>query len=239
MEKLSEQQYQQLVQTGEILSEDGYGEKVVMLSDGQFVKIFRLKRPWSSGLIKPYVVRFAENAARLERLDIPTLHVDKVVYCASRKRHLGYYRPLAGDTLRDRLADANDEERARLLIALAGFLAHLHQLGVYFRSAHFGNLVVHNENLEFGLIDVADMRFRRRPLGPLMRARNFRHMCRYEQDRNDLRAYGLTNFLDHYLACSRLTGRARTVFLQQLRKSLPWFTAEIAAIEDFEREADE
>lgn len=234
MEQVTEEQYRHLVEAGEVLSRDGYGEKVIQLPDGLLVKAFRLKRPWSSGLWKPYAVRFAENAARLDTLRIPTVAVEKVAYCASRKRHLVFYRPLAGETLRDRLAAAPAEDDV-VMEALVDFLAELHRLGIYFRSVHFGNVVVRGESQGLGLIDVADMRFRRKALGPVMRARNFRHLCRYVEDRSAFDRYGVERFVTRYLMRSELSADQARAFLKQLQVSLPWFADQIVNIENTER----
>lgn len=223
MQRITAEAYAELLRDGEVLSSDGYGEKVLLAADGLLIKAFRLKRPWSSGRWKSYAVRFAENAVRLHRLGVPTVIVERVANCAARKRHLVFYRPLAGTTLRDALQGATPEETTRLLLEFAGFLAELHQLGVYFRSIHFGNVVVPHGPGRLGLIDVADMRFRDKPLNATLRARNFRHLARYEIDRNALQVCGAAAFLRSYLAQAGLAAKPEQKFLKQLQRDLPLF----------------
>jgi len=235
MERISAEAYAGLMSGAEVLSRDGYGEKVVALADGLMVKAFRLKRPWSSGRWKSYAVRFAENAERLKALDIPTVSVERVAYCEPRKRHLVFYRPLAGTTLRDSLQAADPQETSSLLLRFAGFLADLHRSGVYFRSIHFGNVVLVEGTDRLGLIDVADMRFRGRALSPDLRARNFHHLARYEVDRRALQTCGGAEFLQAYLAQAALAKKPTQKFVQQLHRDLPMFAAPQQGTEEFTR----
>ena len=83
-----------------------------------------------------------------------------------------------------------------MLIELADFMAHLHQSGIYFRSVHFGNIIVMPGRQGLGLIDVADMMFKRRPLRSGERCRNFRHMLRYPEDVAFLGEFGWEQFIN-------------------------------------------
>jgi hypothetical protein len=87
--------------------------------------------------------------------------------------------------------------------ALARYLAQLHDKGVYFRSIHFGNIIV-DEAGAFALIDVADTRFKGRSLGNGERARNFRHLLRYPEDRQALARFGNERFVHEYLQAAHL-----------------------------------
>lgn len=75
----------------------------------------------------------------------------------------------------------------RWIAEFGRFLGQLHRQGVYFRSLHFGNLVVGDGGV-FGLIDVADLEFRAAPLPPSLVVRNLRHLLRYPQDGDRVRA---------------------------------------------------
>ena len=94
-----------------------------------------------------------------------------------------HYRPLDGMTIRQVIAADLAPERAdELRIRLFQFISHLHRLGVYFRSAHLGNIVLTPTD-RFGLIDIADLKIARFRLGPFRRRRNLRHVLRYAGDR--------------------------------------------------------
>ena len=91
-----------------------------------------------------------------------------------------YYAPLAGETVRQ--LQGTPEENETLRSQLGAFIAQLHEKGVYFRSLHFGNVVLTPQN-QLGLIDIADLRCQRRALSDSKRLRNFAHLLRYKQDR--------------------------------------------------------
>jgi hypothetical protein len=215
---LSLAEYQALVAQSQVIERDHYGEKVLIAPDGNFIKIFRSKKTFSTAALKPYALRFWSNAEQLARLGIATVQVHSVSYCPENRRHLVEYRPLAGETLRAVLREGGDP--AVLLTRFARFLAELHRRGVYFRSIHFGNVIIQLDSDEPGLIDVADMRIRSRPLGAMARTRNFRHFLRYPEDVRALEAFGLERFLNIYLETADLHGWRRMLFQRLAERTL-------------------
>jgi hypothetical protein len=207
-----------LIDRCKVIERDAYGEKVLIAPDGNFIKIFRTKKHLSTAAIRPYAQRFQSNAEKLACLGIPTIQVHSVSYCPENRRHLVTYRPLPGETLRAALRTGEGQDD--LLAAFARFLAELHRLGIYFRSIHFGNVIVPTESGELGLIDIADMRIRRRPLGARARARNFRHFLRYREDVHALEAFGLARFLEIYLEAADLRGWRCLLFHRLAERTL-------------------
>jgi hypothetical protein len=186
-----------------VLEADRRGEKVLLTPDDRIIKLFYPRRRFSSARIYPYAFRFWNNARRLHAKAIPTVHCEQLRHDRARERYLISYPLLAGTTLRDglesgRFGDVQLEE-------LAVFLARLHRLGILFRSIHLGNVLV-LENGEFGLIDIADMSIRNRPIGLHKRARNFRHLLHDRRDRALLSAFGYDRLLGHYESAANLTG---------------------------------
>ena len=100
---------------------------------------------------------------------------------SSPYRSVVHYQPLAGETLRNLLQKDSTLDQRKLYIRLAEFITKLHNLGVYFRSLHMGNIVLTPDN-RLGLIDISDMRCLGRPLSRRMRNRNYQHLLRYESD---------------------------------------------------------
>lgn len=181
-EILSDSAFQALAASAAALERDAHGPKVLALADGSYLKLFRRKHRLSRARLLPYSTRFARNAARLARLGIATVEVTARLAIPSIDRTAVRYRPLAGETLAALAARGPlDTDAAR---HLGAFIARLHQHGVLFRSLHLGNIVRTGDG-SLGLIDVADLRFRRR-LGWRARARNFRHLLRRPQDRTAL-----------------------------------------------------
>ena len=179
---MTPQEYQYLVDSCQVLEKDSYGEKVLRCSDGKIVKIFRLKRFFSSALIYPYARRFSRNALKLHALEIPTIHVVRTAHCPQPSRDLVWYQPVEGRTLRDQ---ARDQLLPNLIEDLGAFIAGLHQHGVLFRSLHWGNIIVQPDDT-FALIDIADLKCYRRALSSSQRQRNFFHFLRCAEDRNCL-----------------------------------------------------
>jgi len=170
-----------------VIEQDQHGEKVLLLPDGTYLKLFRRKRVLTSAAWKPYAQRFVENAAALRRLDIPCPQVLKHYRIPAISRDAVHYLPLAGKTIRQVISDGLSEARATALRSqLLEFINHIHSLGIFFRSAHLGNIVLTPEGT-LGLIDISDLKISWFALGPFRRRRNLRHVLRCREDREWLR----------------------------------------------------
>lgn len=160
----------------EVLEADPHGDKVLRLADGTILKLFRRKRLISSAALYPYAQRFANNAAALEKLDIPVPKIIAVMRISELSRDVVHYAPLAGSTLRELArAGLSSDRKHRLKEAFTQFVIYLHDKGVYFRSLHIGNIVCTPDG-QLGLIDFSDLRIHPWPLGKYLRARNMRRM---------------------------------------------------------------
>jgi tRNA A-37 threonylcarbamoyl transferase component Bud32 len=201
MQALDHNAYLALREGAQVLEADGFGDKVLRLRNGNFLKLFRRKRLLTSAALFPYAQRFADNARALQQLAIPCPQVIAVYQLKSIQRDAVYYAPLEGQTLRQ-LFD-NPERAASLRAQLGEFVAQLHARGVYFRSLHLGNIVLTPDH-SLGLIDIADLKCQRRALSVGKRLRNFQHMLRYSQDRQWLLGDNSSEFLQSYLSSSGL-----------------------------------
>lgn len=165
--------------TAEILEQDAHGLKVLRLPNGDILKIFRIKHFISSAHLYSYARRFCKNAERLRKRNVPTVTIKQLYHLAETSSSAVLYAPLPGQTMRE-LARMNKLDET-LLIRLGVFIARLHQLGIYFRSLHFGNIVLTPDN-RLGLIDIADMRIFSSELSCRRRLRNFHHLFRIKTD---------------------------------------------------------
>ena len=181
MQQLSREQYAAWREGADVFEQDGYGEKVLRLADGTFLKLFRRKSWLSKTAFYPPAKRFADNASELQELGIPCPQVIQLYRLNTPYRSVVHYHPLPGKTLRDLLQRDSGLDQLKLFARFAEFVTQLHELGVYFRSLHMGNVVVTPDN-DFGLIDISDMRCLGRPLSRWMRDRNYQHLLRYESD---------------------------------------------------------
>jgi tRNA A-37 threonylcarbamoyl transferase component Bud32 len=201
MQVLDHNAYLALREGAQVLEADGFGDKVLRLRNGNFLKLFRRKRLLTSAALFPYAQRFADNARALQQLAIACPQVIAVYQLKSIQRDAVYYAPLEGQTLRQLFE--NPERAASLRAQLGEFVAQLHARGVYFRSLHLGNIVLTPDH-SLGLIDIADLKCQRRALSVGKRLRNFQHMLRYSQDRQWLLGDNSSEFLQSYLSSSGL-----------------------------------
>lgn len=179
MRNLTLDEFKQLTQNSTVLADDEHGKKVLELPDHSIIKLFRVKRLISQATFYSPARRFAKNAHKLKQLNIPTITLIDLYNIKSIKRTAVHYQQLEGLTVREFL-QSNPAEEA-FLAHLGRFIAQLHDQGVFFRSAHFGNIIYTPEK-QFGLIDISDMSISRFSLGIFKRLRNLKHIFRIEED---------------------------------------------------------
>lgn len=211
MESITYKEYESLIKGTDVIEKDGFGLKVLATKNGEMIKLFRRKRILSTALFKPYAVRFVDNATHLATLNIPTINVKKLVWCGPIKRHIVIYERLEGELLRNALDQAPDSA-GNIIQSFGQFVAHLHNKGVYFRSAHLKNILLLPSN-EFGLIDISDMQIKRRGLGLNLRQRNFEHILRYQEDKDLMRPH-IDTFIQNYSNTSAFNA-SQTVTVRQ------------------------
>ena len=183
MKSLDNKQYLKMRAGADVTAADEYGDKVLLLKDGTYLKLFRVKRLFTSARLFPYWRRFEKNAEALHALGVPTLKVIESIRLPEIDRTAVHYEPLPGNILRE-VPDFD----ARLVSRLGAFIKELHDKGVYLRSMHLGNVVLTPED-ELGLIDIADMKVYGGSLRKGLRLRNLHHLWRYEQDRRAISPY--------------------------------------------------
>jgi hypothetical protein len=215
---ISTAEFQQLRAGARLLERDERGEKVLLTPDNHIIKLFYPRRKVTSARIYPYAYRFWNNSRQLLQKGIITIQCEQLRYDRHNKRHLIIYPLLPGTTLRDRLAEVTNGDD--YLDKLATWLVTLHAKGILFRSVHLGNILV-LENGDYGLIDVADMSIRQRPLGLIRRARNFRHLLHDRRDRERLGKYGYDRLLDHYETAAGISGYRRALLRRLIRHYAP------------------
>lgn len=213
MQAIDYSTYEALRKGAHVLEADGSGDKVLRLADGKMLKLFRRKRLISSALLFPYAQRFADNTRALKQRGVLCPTVVAVYRIPSIQRDCVYYSPLEGTTVRQ--LQYGTEEADALRFKLGGFIAQLHEKGVYFRSLHFGNVVLTPENT-LGLIDIADLRCQRCAMSNSKRLRNFAHLLRYKEDRQWLLGQDAgATFLEGYRQA--LPEKRQGALIKQLR----------------------
>lgn len=204
--------YERLLSDAHVLERDDFGDKVLRLQNGPYLKLFRIKRRFSLKRIMPESQLFARHAQALKKRGIPTVTVRECVTIPHLKRTGVIYAPLNGRTIRQ--AAAADETDRSMFYRLGGFIAGLHSKGIYFRSLHLGNILLCPDG-SFGLIDISDMRIFPFPLPAAFCIHNFRHLLRCGQDCKILSNGGIENLLDGYEEC-RPISRNRMALNQRI-----------------------
>ena len=157
---------------------------MLLLPNGNYLNLFRVKRFLSFARLWPYSKRFVYNAKRLTPRDIIVPEIIEICQIPSIRRSAFIYRLLQGWTLRG-VGSAIDSKTIRCLGSLYRLL---HQKGVYHRTLHLGN-VIQLDKQKLGLFDIADLPVYRGSLSKWLRLRNWRHLWRYENDRRVVAEY--------------------------------------------------
>ena len=165
---LSAAEFQALREGAEVIEKDGHGEKVLLLPDGTYLKLFRRKRLISSALFYPYAKRFVINAEKLESLGIRCPKIIATYKLSTPRRDIVHYAPVPGKTIRSLICSG--ELSAETLNLVREFIKNLHSKGLYFRSIHSGNIIVLKNQL--GLIDISDLIIKKPPLTQKLSEKN-------------------------------------------------------------------
>ena len=168
---------------GEIVEQDNRGVKVLRCANGDFIKLFRVKRRITTARLWNPARAFCHKAQQLQQRGIPTVTPVALYRLLHVPRFGVRYQPLMGETVRSLLQQKKITEKH--ITKLAAFIALLHSKGILFRSLHPGNVVLTPDG-SFGLIDILDCRFRwwNRPLNRWQRERNFQHFLRYDDGKS-------------------------------------------------------
>lgn len=178
-----------LLSDSKLILEDVNNPKVYQLCDKTFLKIFKLKKLFSSGLFCHYANRFINNSFELKQLGITTVDIinqynlPKDFINNKKLIKAVQYQPIEGITLRELIQSGNMPNN--FIDDLARFFAKLHDLGIYFRAGHFANIIYNPDFADkFGLIDIDNIRFYNKKLDIKLRCKNFKeHILRYDIDK--------------------------------------------------------
>lgn len=214
--QMSKREYSDLIDQNEILEKDPWGVKVLETSDNTIIKIFRLKRLFSSAYFAPYALRFKWNSNHLKKRGIETVVVDKIVYCREEQRHVLSYKKISGQPIKS-ILEKNRNNKV-LLKNLIVFVAHLHDKGIYFRSLHFGNIIVKPDG-EFALIDISNIKFFPFKLSINQRIRNLKHLIKHEFEKTTIDYYDWDIFFNDYAFSAMLIARDKRKLKLELSKN--------------------
>lgn len=199
---LTQDEYAAMQVGAQVLEQDERGPKVWLLADNTILKIFRPRSRWSRDTLYSNARSFCRNADRLLALGIPTVTILKLFAFENSIEDAVLYQPLPGTSLRHLL-----EAKAitqKVCQDLGAFVANLHQQGIYFRSLHFGNILL-TDDQKIGLIDIADMNIYWWRLQLHTRIRNFIRIQKYHKDMLLLGQENRLAIMDAYVQNSNLS----------------------------------
>lgn len=206
--RVSNAEFAELCAQGKIISNHGvYGPKVILMPDGDYIKVFNPKPGLTKRHFFPKYKTFIRNAEELKARGIPCIENKQLYFLTQKGSYAVRYIPLEGKDLRV-LAQGSPDT---ILEELIPFLIELHNKGIYFRGIHLAN-VLKLDNGHHGIIDMADLRFKRGPLSMNLRVRNLKHMFKNKDDRDVYLTYGHDRLLNSYIQQAKLTPFEKLLF---------------------------
>lgn len=219
MRSLSQAEFERLIEGAKVLERQDDSLSALRSPDGNIIKIWQRQGLLSSDRLRPYSRRFADNCARLIARGIAAPVISDRFRIAETGEHVLLYPLLPGISLRELAADG------RLPVdELADFYASLHQKGVLFRSIHLGN-VLQLDAGGFGLIDVTDCWFFRRPVGMKHRALNIGYAWSYHGDHVYFDAPVRERMLRRYLDRAGLGAPQQRQLERHLQEAMAYYSA--------------
>jgi tRNA A-37 threonylcarbamoyl transferase component Bud32 len=204
---LTDSELEVMCKGGTVLEQDERGIKVILLSSGDILKIFRIRNRFSGTRIFSHARRFCRNALRLQSLNIPTVRLKSLFHLETDGQTAVLYEPLAGESIRG-LVKKDIKKLDQTEGIFGHFLANLHSNGVHFHSLHTGNILL-LPNGEFGLIDISDMSIYPWALTCNTRLRSFLRLCNYSGDIQALGEGYWNKVLESYIRLSSLSSACK------------------------------
>lgn len=181
--------------------------------DGMMIKVFYpRKKRYSSNTLKPYAIRFYQNAERLRTLGFNTPIIHSFQHCPELNTYVITYHKLKGNDAR-----VLSQHNHALIHDVAAYIARLHDQGIFFRSLHLENLLYQSDG-HFALLDIVDVQFKKNSLPFYLRYRNLKHMFRIADDRDFWNQFGVQHFLESYFKHTSLSFFSKACLLWLAKK---------------------
>lgn len=198
MEIISSNKFYELCDRAVTIFETKNGKpKVFETDNGDIVKMFYPKRKrFSSDMLRPYALRFCLNAKRLIALGFAAPKIKFFQYCPELETHIVCYEKLQGESCYNLLQSPNPS----LVADAIAFVGALHKKGVFFKSIHLRNMIYQKDG-NIALLDVTDVKFKRRSLSLSVRYRNFVHLLHRANERKIWMTLSFEKFFQAYFKC--------------------------------------
>lgn len=215
MKFLAKMELEEIVKSSTVIF--GLAERpgILISAKNEIVKFFYKRKRISTSILKPQAKRFQKNGIKLQQLQIKAPLVKEIFYCKAISGHLVTYDMIEGEDYRE-ICGKGDVDT---LSTLPGFLNHLHELGVYFRAIHLGNLIL-TPSGEIALVDISDLSIRSGRLSVFRRARNLAHLIDTTEDMGYFKQYSLDKFLAEYFEVSEFSDLQCRLFMARFNRAL-------------------
>lgn len=194
---LSLHELKAIQQNLKIIRNDSNNKIKVASANGSIYKFFYdLRKSWLKKKLKSAGVQFANNALRLQKMNIHSINPSALYFCKEEACHLVVYGKLPGDSVYELVYGQN---RIDVLHKLAKYIAELHSKSIYFRAGHCDNYLYDTNKEQFSIIDVDNLRF---SLGIRRRAKNIFYLFHHSYRKGSpiFSKYSFSQFLSVYLA---------------------------------------
>lgn len=190
--------------------------KVFEKNGDTIIKLFYPKKSrLSSDRIWPRAMRFYRNMKTLQHHGYDAPIVTKVQFCPDLKIYLMHYPKIQGNDVRNLAKNG----KLNIIHHVAQLVADLHTNGIFFRSIHLENLLYKPDG-KFALLDVTDVRFRKKALNFYSRYRNIKHLLLEPNDRDLWQAFGINNFMHEYFKLAELPKYSRAIISYLIKRTV-------------------
>jgi len=190
--------------------------KVFEKNGNTIIKLFYPKKSrLSSDRIWPRALRFYRNVQALQHHGYNAPIITNVQFCPELKIYLLHYPKIQGQDVRHLARNG----KLTIIHEVAHLLADLHRNGIFFRSIHLENLLYQPDG-KFALLDVTDVRFKKRALSFYLRYRNIKHLFQEPNDKDIWQAFGIQHFMDEYFKLAKLPNYSRILLSYLIKRTL-------------------
>jgi hypothetical protein len=214
MKTLGREQLVKFIAENKLLEGTTERPGLMLTPAGEIVKSFYRRKKISTTTFFPQALQFEASGLKLLKQNILAPVVKEVIYCKDIPVHMVIYDRLDGVDVRELCGSTG----VGCLSQLPEYLAHLHDLGVYFRAIHLGNILLHGDVIS--LVDISDLSVANSSLGIFKRARNLAHLFNSEDDKAYFVTYGVDRFIQEYIEVTGMSPVQRWLLVKRLHMAL-------------------
>lgn len=200
---LLEKDYLNLTEGAKLIKRTRTKLRLLLSTENKIIKHIYKRKWFSTATLWPYATRFINNAKRLKSKNILVPEINAVYFYPKLNCDILIYDYVDGPTLYD-IACNND---LSFMPKFAHYIAMLHDLGIYFKDLHLGNIVVKNDS--YTLLDLESIHCKRRALTLTQRAQNLKYMFSIKEHVQFYQQFGADKFLDEYYKAVSQSDRSR------------------------------